>query len=547
MNIAESIKKNSLSFIITVLVVGWLVFLTVMVVLAQRTVQFVNVIPDANGVDVSANYSSDIPLLRYLLEPLAGMIFSVVSDPVDSIVSIILLYIIARIALFAIDNTILKGRKKKEVIFAYFKDTLDYFGKWFLLAFGISLLWFLFGFLIFGFQYVNNTFQYHLFIPCYLGLVLLVYKGGSHLVRFIIPGLTPKPLNWDKEPENRNLTDRFKSRSIKEGVYLLEFVLLFLVLIFNLLQVRFPTQRINPIVPLDDDEILLDLHVHTTMSDGYLAPHDRVFWYIEQGFHAGAFSDHDNLRGAHFAQAFVAAFNIDFTVLTAEEYTVQDFDFPGTPEIHLNIIGLEDTIIPVGALRKNDVFGKSMNVSDMIKYVKSHGGYVFVNHYRSFPGSPYTYDQLRDWGVDGFEVINGGSYSDRYRDIREYCLANGLACLANTDQHPGDPAECFMKVKLDDPNDKSADAIFTALKKNQHDAVYIDTISTEVEFPSPLDQLELFENLINYLLNSDKLQVLSWIVWSGIAYLLSLLIIQGVKKSSIDKINIYKAQIQKES
>lgn len=552
MTIVNTIKKNMLSFIITVVVIAWMVFLVLMVGLANRTVQFVDVIPAANGVDVSSQYSSDIPLLRYFLEPFIGFVFSIVSDPLDAIVSVLLFYVIIRLALFALDNTILHGSRKKEVVFAYFKDTLDYFEKWMLISLIISVIALGVGFLIFGFMYINSMFQYHILIAIYIGIGLLAYKGGGHLIRFLLPRMSPKPLNLEKVPENRSIVDKLKTRPLQEFWYFIQFTLVFLVTSFTLLNIRFPTQHITPTVPLEEDEILLDMHVHTTMSDGYLMPHDRVLWYMEQGFSAAGFSDHDNVRGAHLAQAFVNLFNLDFTVITAEEYTCQSFDNAAPYGMHLNIYGLEEGIIPTGPLRREDVFGKSLNVEHMIKYVKNHSGFVIVNHYRSTPGYPYTYKQLMEWGVDGFEVINGGSYDQRYKDIREFCLrpenAGRLALLANTDKHTNDEANCFMKIKLDDPNDITAASIFAALKKNEHEAVYIDRSTKYVNLPSNIDDyFSLFEDMVNYFLNSDKLLVVSWMVWSGAAYILSIFLIQRIKKSDIGNIDIYKTQTAKAS
>ena len=125
-----------------------------------------------------------------------------------------------------------------------------------------------------------------------------------------------------------------------------------------LISTPFPTYTI--ITDLEEDEFLFDFHVHTTMSDGWLSPEERVDWYIEQGIHGAAFSDHDNLRGAKIAQDYVKENDLDFVVFTAEEWTDHEND------IHMNIFGLEEKVVPEES--ESDFYDmKSMNAKETIK------------------------------------------------------------------------------------------------------------------------------------------------------------------------------------
>ncbi|GAG97584.1 unnamed protein product, partial [marine sediment metagenome] len=147
---------------------------------------------------------------------------------------------------------------------------------------------------------------------------------------------------------------------------------------FNILLIStpFPTQKIEG--NLDSDEFLFDFHGHTTMSDGWITPEQRVMWYIEHGIDGAAFTDHDNIRGAIIAQNYVEINGLDFVVWIGAEWTDNERD------VHMNYYGLEEEIVaPMSATPLGTTL--ALNASEMITYVKSRGGYVIVNHYNYDP------------------------------------------------------------------------------------------------------------------------------------------------------------------
>ncbi|GAI69799.1 unnamed protein product, partial [marine sediment metagenome] len=236
-------------------------------------------------------------------------------------------------------------------------------------------------------------------IGIHFSVILISIKAGHSLLKLFHPRLK---FNFATkiEKRNRKITANLK----KEFVYFAGILLLLLGSNVILLSIQFPTHKIIPITPLDDDEFLFDFHVHTTFSDGWLTPEERVLWYIEHGISGAAFSDHDNIRGALAAREFVEKNGLDFTVWIAEEWTNHEPD----PEIHMNYFGIEEELVPLESYTPGGP--EAMNASDLISYVKANGGFITVNHYNYVDGSgaPHTLEQLRDWGVDGFEIINSG-------------------------------------------------------------------------------------------------------------------------------------------
>ncbi|MHA1320646.1 MAG: PHP domain-containing protein, partial [Promethearchaeota archaeon] len=264
---------------------------------------------------------------------------------------------------------------------------------------------------------------------------------------------------------------------------------------------------------------------------------ERVLWYIEHGISGAAFSDHDNIRGALAAREFVEKNGLDFTVWIGEEWTNHETD----PEIHMNYFGLEEEIVPPESYTPEGP--KVMNASELISYVKANSGFITVNHYHYEPnpeggvGTPYTLEQLRDWGVDGFEIINGGSYN-KYTEIRQFCLDNNLICIAGSDIHTNEDLNTFTKLKLDDPSNKTLENIFKNLKNNTHETIAIQFYPKIVNFPGELTDLGLYvlEDLINYFLSMDSYQALSWIIWSSSIYLIFYIFYKKVKKADINRL-----------
>ena len=293
--------------------------------------------------------------------------------------------------------------------------------------------------------------------------------------------------------------------------------------------------QIIPETSLDDDEFLIDFHVHTIYSDGWLTPEERVMWYIEQGIDAAFFTDHDNIRGYHIAKQFVEEAGLDFEVLIGEEWTDHEND------IHMNYFGISKEIVP---LESYTVGGPSaMNASDLITYVKSHGGYITVNHYNYDPnpeggysvpyGVPYTLEQLRDWGVDGFEIVNSGSYQGKYEMIRQFCITNNLIMMGGSDIHTNEDLNTFVRLRLTDPTNFTVANIFNNLKNNTHDVIAVEFYPKVLDFPDDMNDLGfyVFEEFANYILNLDTFQGLSWIIWSLVIFITFLIGYRKLKKA----------------
>ncbi|MHA1669786.1 MAG: PHP domain-containing protein [Promethearchaeota archaeon] len=528
MSIKSLILKNKWFTTITIGFLAWLIFILVLLFINVRQVTFHNAL---GQVDVSDNYSSVLPVFRYVLEPFAIIAFILEMEFSWMFVFLMVYPIIRILFVFARKKGKFKSRKLGLTL-RILREIIEFSFKVLLSAVLIILVIILIGFSIQGFFFVNRYFMIPVQIAVHSSIILIVIKTCYIMIKLVHPNLKliytkSKGKKWSSKRSKRITT--FK----REIIYFVGIGVLLLGQSVVLISTPFCPHKVVPNTPLAEDEFLIDLHVHTMFSDGWFTPEERVLWYIEQGISIAAFSDHDNLRGGRIARKFVNDYNLDFLVLTAEEWTDHDND------IHMNYYGIDEEIVPLESYTPGGPM--AMNASDLISYVKSNGGYVTVNHYNYEPnpnggnGVPYSLEQLHDWGVDGFEIVNGGNFQGKYMHIRQFCLDNNLTCMGGSDIHTNEDLNTFIRMRLVDPTNKSIDNIFRTLRNNTHEVVAIEFFPNVINFADDFNNVGfyVFEEFINYMLNANMFQVISWIAWSSGVYILFSLIYWRLKKINI--------------
>ncbi len=534
MSISKVVKENTLFSIISVGFLLWFVFLIILSILNLREVVFLDALDSFPGTNVSLDYTSKIPIERYLVEPFAGIAFILRYD-FYWIIAFIIIYIIYRIIyLFYKRLGKIRSTKYKKLMYP-----IDSFMRFTFKMFSLTILTIgfiiLIGYLSLGYFFVSRYFMVIVQIGIRTCSVLVLVKIVYIVIILMYPGAKFNYSVKKKKKESKDLWIANHSETLKkEFIYIVGALYILLALNILLISTPFPTHKIE--TRLEEDEVLLDFHVHTTMSDGWITPEERVMWYLDHGISGAVFADHDTIRGALVARKYVEQNNLDFMVFVGQEWTDNERD------IHMNIYGLEEEIV---APMSENPTGKTttLNASEMINYVKSKGGYVTVNHYSGYPGKPYTYENLVSWGIDGFEIVNGDHIETR--DIRDFCLSNtnrlnqSLICIGGSDIHTSEDLNAFVKLRLDDPTNKTIDNIFKNLRDNSHSVIMVDLYSDVVTFPDEVKELgfEIIEDFINYIFNLNSGQVLSWMLWSLFGYLLIFFIYQKIKKANLVALN----------
>lgn len=522
MSLKSFLKNNKLFSLISVLFLAWISFLIILMITVTREVVFYDYLTDT---DVSSEYSSQIPLIRYIFEPIIGIAYNFTVRDYYWPVTVILIYIIIR-AIYIILKKKEKIKSEKLLTLIYMvRDIMGFTIKIVILIIAGLFSYLLIAFLILG-PLVFYSFMMILKMAFLAGIILLIIKTAIMIMKLYHPHLN---FNYRIKREEKKPLPKALKIMKKEIVYLFGFAFIFISINLMAISWYLPTQDLN--ANLEENEVLMDFHSHTHFSDGWLSPEERVSWFIDQGIDIVAITDHQTTRGAVAAKRYVEQYNLPITIIIGQEYTT-DYG------IHLNIFGIEEDIVPIAY--KVEGGPLALTTEEMIKYVKSHGGYVIVNHYNNDIndqgelGVPYTYKELMEWGVDGFEIINEG---EKYPvEIKKFCLENGLVCFSDTDMHLNVELNSFMRVKLDDPNDRSLDNIFTTLKKNEHETVLIQFTPNRIEFPGFFSNYGEVENFISYLLNMGSVQSLSWIIWSSGAFLVVIYIYKRTVQANLEKL-----------
>ncbi|MHA1684475.1 MAG: PHP domain-containing protein [Promethearchaeota archaeon] len=519
----------------TIVFILWMIGLSLVTAGASRDVAFYDFV---GNTDVSSEYESTIPLFRYLFEPFVGFSMILSSEFMGILIAFLVAYPVARVLYLVLSRGVLRGSKKAQIISMFSRNVMNFFFKYSLLVLGICAVILGIGYAKIGFLFINHHSMSLIQAWVLISALLFIGKVVQNVIQLMHPALrirTKRRKKWKNRGTQSKSYWKHKPWEVlaREPKYLVCTIILVAISGYNLMSMQLPNQTF--ITSLEDGEILIDLHVHTTMSDGCLTPEERVRWYMTQGISVAAFSDHQNTRGAQRARKYVEDHGLDFLVITAQEFTTYD-----SPGMHMNVFGIEDNLTPIefaGDGYANDSL--TFNVSDAIHYAKMNGGFVIINHYSyGGPGSstPYTYAQLRDWGVDGFEIINAARY---YGDtLRTFCLNNNLSCLATTDEHFNREISSFMRVKLPDPSNITMESIFEQLRKNEHQAIAVNYMTHEVSIniPDKLDFLEDTVCIVEYFKNLNVGQVLSWHAWSIGGFVSFLIAVLYLKKKSARQI-----------
>ncbi len=513
MNLKSAIKNHKFFFFTSCCFIVWFGILAIISLIAVRTIIFY----DARyQTDVSSQFSSTLPIGRYLLEPFYGIPF-ILETNMEYLIGFTLVFIVFRVIYLLLKRRGLVFPERFVLANYLLKDFLR---SSFIIMGTMVLIVFIaigIGYFVAGFFFINRYWNQILPIGIYASVILIITRTIYLIFSVFRPNYKfnySKKKRYQPPLKNKNLIKNWRFVR-KESVYLIGTMLLLVEAHIFLMYTRFPNHRIE--TNLEENEFLFDFHVHTIMSDGWLTPEARVQWYIEQGVSGAAFSDHDNIRGATIASEYAARNNLDFTVWIAEEWTDHEHD------IHMNIFGLSEEIVPLESQVEGGPL--ALNASDMIKYVKNKGGYVTVNHYNDQEninggiGVPYTYEQLRDWGVDGFEIVNGPTVQED--EIRQFCLKNNLICMGGSDTHTNEDITTLVKLKLENPQDKSLDNIFKNLRKNTHEVIAIQLYPNKVNFPNIADDIggNVIQGFFEYIINLSVFQIFSWMGWSLISYL----------------------------
>jgi hypothetical protein len=197
----------------------------------------------------------------------------------------------------------------------------------------------------------------------------------------------------------------------------------------------------------------VNLHMHTTFSDGKLSPAEAVQRYRENGYDAVALTDH---------WFFGSGSDLDdFTILSGAEYNIGGSD---ARDGVFHIVG-------VGMSRVPSVT-KDMTAQELINGIHEVGGIAILAHPAWSLNTPKMILPL--CGVDATEIYNSVSAVHYSRRADSSVIVDMLASegriyplLASDDAHYYDGTDDCVSWIMVEATDNTKEALLRAIRKKQ--------------------------------------------------------------------------------
>ena len=248
---------------------------------------------------------------------------------------------------------------------------------------------------------------------------------------------------------------------------------------------------------LGNTRIKVGLHVHTSLSDGKMSPHEAAALYRDLGYDAIAITDHWTFGEGGDSEGIL--------VLSGAEYDIGGHDSShGT--YHVIGIGMtSDPEIPLDW--KNMKKTSAQKAAETIKKIKLHNGFAMIGHPAWSLNTPEQLLSLGDFdGVEIYNAVSECGESDRaYSGSQIDCLANlgvikPLTATDDTHYYEGDLGRGYIMVEA---TDIDPDSIVRALRAGRFYATQgpevhiIKTAPDKIKvLCSPASKICLFSNLV---------------------------------------------------
>lgn len=143
---------------------------------------------------------------------------------------------------------------------------------------------------------------------------------------------------------------------------------------------------------------MIDLHVHTTASDGQYTPSEIIRKAAEKNLKAIAITDHDTINGLEEAKSAAKEYQIDF--VPGIELNISG----STGEFHLLGLGLQKVSSSLNIILKNVIKNREIRNESIISKMQEDGINISLEEmYTSFPntiiGRPHFAAKLVEKGV----------------------------------------------------------------------------------------------------------------------------------------------------
>lgn len=154
----------------------------------------------------------------------------------------------------------------------------------------------------------------------------------------------------------------------------------------------------------------IDLHVHSTASDGVLSPREVLEEAKRKGLDGIAITDHDTMEG--YREAKNIAGKQDFILIGGIEVS--------TDRGHVLVLGIERE-------------PHSMKFEEIVEFAQDNDGLTVGAH--PFGRLKASIDSKFLRKLDAVEVLNGRTYRVGNEDAKNFAMEEGIPQVAGSDAH----------------------------------------------------------------------------------------------------------------
>ena len=173
--------------------------------------------------------------------------------------------------------------------------------------------------------------------------------------------------------------------------------------------------------------MIVDLHTHTTCSDGSFTPTELVDYALEKGLSAVSITDHDNMDGIQEAADYIRQNKLPLELIPGMEVsTVSSYSYFGVHILAYFIDKNETEMASILNSIKRHINANSIASEEAIKLINKHGGIAVLAHPQEYALSMDELEklirELASYGMKGIEGIyttHSKSYTQQLMKIAE--------------------------------------------------------------------------------------------------------------------------------
>ncbi|MFA9392780.1 MAG: PHP domain-containing protein [Prolixibacteraceae bacterium] len=186
--------------------------------------------------------------------------------------------------------------------------------------------------------------------------------------------------------------------------------------------------------------ITIDLHIHTTISDGTYTPKELVDYAVKKKLSAIAITDHDTMDGIQEAADYIRENELPLELIPGMEVsTSSPISYFGIHILAYFIDKNENEMATILNSVHNNIKANSIYTKDAITLITKLGGIPVLAHPQEYGLSIDQLDkllgELASYGLKGIECIYP-THSDKYiEQIKKIALHHDLLITGGTDFH----------------------------------------------------------------------------------------------------------------